>query len=942
MLKMKKFLENSHAVENTLYVTDLNNFELANFEFSALGSDERDVDSDCKSQLSSLFGFSKSTLRIGKTKIEKIDKNIPSKNIPSKLGKLDVSIVSENDVLVIIENKIDKESVETALDEAKFYADGLILKKASEIRVVVGFNGQKVRWAVRVDNTYDNSYKWLPFSIGNKEIITFPSKDLVNFIYNYPNIYQIKEDRSEKSKIELVRCINSLKEGYRQLNFIQNNNHNTIDFTIAFISLKSILEKFGGKMPVSNNKWSELSKGSNQALRENIISSVNYICDEQRNKEEELYDGVNLSQSFKPIFESNTSTRKFSFVDLIKNFNTKAQLDSLNAIYNSVSGLPSLHSSKIDLFGETYELLADKKTKSAFGQYFTGRHIIKPLVRLLFENESSVSILGKVNEGNEIRPKKICDPACGTGGFLTESFKYISELISDEKVNLDDFAKGSIYGFDIFPENITKTKINLYLSGDGFSSMQDVNTLELGSEYDNYFDYIVTNPPYGKSGTNIDSSIIKSSRLEVNFLIKIVKMLKKGGKALIVLPDGILEAPTLSQLREWLIKQCTIDKIVGFPIFAFAPYTKEKTYAVFLTKRNLPIESSLVAEQNNESVWFYIIDNDGYVNSDKRFPTKKKNSDGQWMHDELTEWYDADGNYKESLLVETWQKRNQPQEYLQNTYDEFGIQIHGKKYGFISISDIRKEKNIDSKSQSSSLLNILPEKYLRQHELSTISYDNFKKQVSIYEERVKEIFLNFIKDDHKINELEKKSLSVIFDELQTLKKTNIELKNERAYPINKLFNANQGIQITDEELYNSTGDIPVFTGATGVKKGYTNKAIVNECDLPCLSYQTKGNNTFIINIQERLFSANNTAILIPKKEFRSFIVFEYVIPKIALNMAKVLTSAKGVSYIDTRIHDTFIFLPVNSDGDIDVSKKNEVVTEVGKINSVLKKIEFML
>ena len=101
-------------------------------------------------------------------------------------------------------------------------------------------------------------------------------------------------------------------------------------------------------------------------------------------------------------------------------------------------------------------------------------------------------------------------------------------------------------------------------------------------------------------------------------------LLRSGGKALIILPDGIFESPSLASLREWLVKQCLIDKIVGLPKFAFAPYTKEKTYALFITKREVPLDSVERAARNGERIWCYIVDNDGFANSDKRFPTSRK------------------------------------------------------------------------------------------------------------------------------------------------------------------------------------------------------------------------------------------------------------------------------------------------------------------------------
>ena len=127
------------------------------------------------------------------------------------------------------------------------------------------------------------------------------------------------------------------------------------------------------------------------------------------------------------------------------------------------------------------------------------------------------------------------------------------------------------------------------LAGDGFSDIQRYNTLSTPWYNENKksgikkdLDYILTNVPYGKgdvaiSDPNSPDEFLKSNknkRLELNFVIKIIEMLKRGGRASIVVPEGLLEAPTLAPFREYLLKQCRLTTIISLPKFAFAPYTK--------------------------------------------------------------------------------------------------------------------------------------------------------------------------------------------------------------------------------------------------------------------------------------------------------------------------------------------------------------------------------
>lgn len=132
------------------------------------------------------------------------------------------------------------------------------------------------------------------------------------------------------------------------------------------------------------------------------------------------------------------------------------------------------------------------------------------------------------------------------------------------------------------------------------------------------------------------------------------------------------------------------------------------------------------------------------------------------------------------------------------------------------------------------------------------------------------------------------------------------------YPItdilDNIFHINQGHQITDEELYNSQGEIPVYTGAN-VIKGYWNKSIIPEIVLPCLTYATKAFDG-VISLQEEVFDANNTAVLYLKDTYKDVVLIEwaqYILPNILL---KARTSKGGVSYLNREIiKDLSIAIP---------------------------------
>lgn len=286
------------------------------------------------------------------------------------------------------------------------------------------------------------------------------------------------------------------------------------------------------------------------------------------------------------------------------------------------------------------------------------------------------------------------DPFCGTGGFLTEFYKLLSNRIgNNSEIDAVQLANESFYGYDINPSNTTRTKINMYLAGDGISDVEKRDSLALSdtdvtkaldtSNRQEKFDYVVTNVPYGKGKIAVNPAVTNNKRLEINALIKVVSILNPLGRALVIIPDGILESPSLASIRQWFVKNCKINFVVSLPKFAFAPYTKEKTYAVSFTKRDTALCSLEELTSTDERFWAYIIDNDGYANSDKRFATGRQDENGKWMHNELSVWYDKNGAVHKSLMEEKYGTEGREQKEEERFYNEWGKEIPGKKYGFI-------------------------------------------------------------------------------------------------------------------------------------------------------------------------------------------------------------------------------------------------------------------
>ena len=144
--------------------------------------------------------------------------------------------------------------------------------------------------------------------------------------------------------------------------------------------------------------------------------------------------------------------------------------DEVQQIYNVIDLMKPLHGTGFDLFGAVYEMFADTKEKKDFGQYFTRRHYTHIFAKLLLKNEIFF---------NKDKKFTVLDPACGTGGFLTEGFK----VLKNTYISTNTLTSGAIkfieddcfWGIDVKGENISRTKLNMFLVGDGHTHMKDFN-----------------------------------------------------------------------------------------------------------------------------------------------------------------------------------------------------------------------------------------------------------------------------------------------------------------------------------------------------------------------------------------------------------------------------------------------------------------------------------
>ena len=382
---------------------------------------------------------------------------------------------------------------------------------------------------------------------------------LSNIQTNVDSISTISEAIFNKKLWELATV-------YRGLNF--KDNLQKIDFTIGFVSLEFFEEKaiLEDSKDANQIYWSECADDNDEKLVANVGAYIRRLAKETDFKEfRTLIDALSVA-----IIGDNGGQ-------------PLVPREEVRRIYDIVNSMRPLHGAGFDLFGAVYEMFASSKEKKDFGEYFTRRHYAHIFAKLLLRGEQFWS------GGHTFT---VLDPACGTGGFLTEGFKVLKNqyertatLCAQAKAFLSDCC---FYGVDIREENISRTRLNMFLVGDGHTNMKPGHSLlESGFPFPQIeFDYVITNPPYGTGTIRAETNAVSTVRMEIAFLCRIRQLLRVGGQACVIQPDGILENPSFAAFRKELLETFDVTAVISLPKFAFAPYTKEKTYAVFVTKRS--------------------------------------------------------------------------------------------------------------------------------------------------------------------------------------------------------------------------------------------------------------------------------------------------------------------------------------------------------------------
>jgi len=301
-----------------------------------------------------------------------------------------------------------------------------------------------------------------------------------------------------------------------------------------------------------------------------------------------------------------------------------------------------------DTKGDLYEYMLGKiATAGQNGQFRTPRHIIRLMVEMVAPRPGDV----------------ICDPACGTAGYLIAAGEYLRthhpEMLRDPHLRAH-FHNDTFHGFDFDNTMLRIGSMNMLLHGVEHPDIRYRDSLaqDHAGETERYT-LVLANPPFAGSldyeNTAKDlQQIVKTKKTELLFLALFLRLLKPGGRAAVIVPDGVLFGSSRAHktLRQTLVEDQKLDAVVSLPGGVFKPYAGVSTAILLFTKTN---------SGGTDHVWFYDVDADGWSLDDKRTPLLSEGKlgpvpknvlnddehDKNNLPDVLTRWSERDGSERE-------------------------------------------------------------------------------------------------------------------------------------------------------------------------------------------------------------------------------------------------------------------------------------------------------
>ena len=280
-------------------------------------------------------------------------------------------------------------------------------------------------------------------------------------------------------------------------------------------------------------------------------------------------------------------------------------VDSLDSIYELMNEVQSS-----DVRGDVYEYLLSKIAQSGRnGQFRTPRHIIRMMVELM----------------NPTADEVICDPACGTSGFLVAAGEYLREKRKEEifydKQKKEHYMSHMFYGYDMDRTMLRIGAMNMMTHGIDNPFIEYRDSLSDQNTDREKYSLVLANPPF-KGSLDAESvsgdllKVCKTKKTELLFLTLFLRILKIGGRCACIVPDGVLFGSSTAHkaIRKEIVENNRLEAVISMPSGVFKPYAGVSTAILIFTKTE---------HGGTDEVWFYDMTADGFSLDDKRSPVKE-------------------------------------------------------------------------------------------------------------------------------------------------------------------------------------------------------------------------------------------------------------------------------------------------------------------------------
>lgn len=334
-----------------------------------------------------------------------------------------------------------------------------------------------------------------------------------------------------------------------------------------------------------------------------------------------------------------------------------------------VSMISELEMSDQDTKGDVYEYMLSKIASSGDnGQFRTPRHIAKMMAELMQPQLEDT----------------ICDPACGTAGFLVAASEYIKthyDATVFTKEFSEYYSKEMFHGCEFDEMMIGIAAMNLMLHGVEQPDLYDKSSLDEDFSVVDRYSLVLANPPFkGSLDSNTIakslSSVLKTKKTELLFLALILRILKVGGRCASIVPDGVLfgSDKAAKGIRQIIVDEHKLEAVISMPSGVFKPYAGVSTAILIFTKTN---------SGGTDNVWFYDMRADGFTLNDKRTPIEENDIPDILARYSNLEDEKSRTRIEQSFLVPVSEIREQGYDLSINKYKE--VVYEAKQYDSPSV-----------------------------------------------------------------------------------------------------------------------------------------------------------------------------------------------------------------------------------------------------------------